>query len=184
MQNKRNNGGAAKSLIKMLEFTIICQQCWEVQNSSCSDSHIVLKNNKKTKKQWISSGLVWWLLRARGARQGPSDTGCPGCWPQPPGCWLCSPRPQTEPDCGGGSWWPWRPFGPATPAAASPCSLVGRPGTEAWTCPPGSSCARRLSRRGAPPSGCRRPAGDTTFKNSWVGFRGLLDVIFINLLWN
>lgn len=27
MQNKLNNGGAAKSLIKTLEFTNICQQC-------------------------------------------------------------------------------------------------------------------------------------------------------------
>ena len=97
------------------------------------------------------------LLRATGARPDPSDTGCPGCLPQPPGCSLCSPLPRTEPGCGGGSWWPWQPSGPARRAAGSPCSPAGPPGTGAWTCPPGSSCATRWSRRGGRPSGCHPP---------------------------
>lgn len=153
----------------MLGSTQNCQQCGKAKTSPGQTCVLTGNGGKKKKGRNIFSRLVLSCgpavaagpLRARGARRGPCDTGCPGCWPRPPGCWLCSLRPQTEPGCGGGSWWPWRPSGLATPAAGSPCSLVGRPGTEAWTCPPGSSCARRWSRRGGPPSGCRRPAGDT-----------------------
>lgn len=42
-------------------------------------------------------------LTATGARRGPCDTGCPGCWRRPPACSLCSPRLQTGPGCAGGS---------------------------------------------------------------------------------
>lgn len=104
--------------------------------------------------------ILYWLLRARGARQGPCGTDCPGCLLQPPGCWLYSPLPRTELGYGGGSWWPWQPSGPVTPTAGSPCSLVGRRGTEAWKCPPGSSCARRWFHLEGLPSGCRPPIRD------------------------
>lgn len=109
---------------------------------------------------WVTSPFPLWFLRATGARQGPCDTDCPGCSLQPPGCWPYSLLPRTEPGYGGGSWWPWQPSGPMTLAAGSPCSPVGRPGTEAWTCPPGSSCARQWFHREGLPSGCHPPIRD------------------------
>lgn len=120
----------------------------------------------------VPSSFPLGILRARGARLGPCDTDCPGCLLQPPACWPYSLHPRTEPGCGGGSWWPWRPSGPMTLTAGSPCSLVGRPGTEAWTCPPGSSCATQWSHHGGLPSGCRPPIrdrgdDDVHFKIQW-----------------
>lgn len=103
-------------------------------------------------------------LKAKGARQDPCDTDCPGCLLQPPGCWPYSLRPRTEPGYGGGSWWPWQPSGPTRPTAGSPCSLAVRPGTTGWTCPLVFSCATLWSHRGGLLSRCHPPMGDGHFQ--------------------